>query len=125
MNIPTPLPPPLNYAPGGGEIVLQGEGGRKKILRASRAFLSYIHNFWEITPPLENFLDPPLSHPFSSASFRSLCKSLSISLISLPPSLYLSLSLSLYLQISPLENFRDPPLIILLFPKPKKDIERG
>ena len=58
MNISTPL----NYAPGGGEIGPQG--GVKKISRASRAFLSYFHNIWEINPPLENFLDPPLHMDF-------------------------------------------------------------
>ena len=62
MNIlPPPFPPP-NCTPGGGGIVLQGGGGKKKFLRASRAFLSYFHNIWEIIPPspLQNFLDPPM-----------------------------------------------------------------
>ena len=37
------------------------QGGNEKNSRASRAFLSYFNNIWEIAPPLlENFLDPPL-----------------------------------------------------------------
>ena len=122
MNISPPSPSPKLRSRGGE---LSFRGGERNFARLARLFTIFSQIFGKLLSPLENFLDLPLSLPFSIASFQSLCKSLSISLISFPPSLYLSLSLSLYLQISPLENFLDPPLIILLFPKPKKDIERG